>query len=69
MSLKLNKIRFEVALAEKAMTLKELSTVSGVPLPTIITVRQNDNRGTPKTIGRLAKALEVPVTELIEKED
>lgn len=57
--------KFDRILAERCFSLAELSQISGVGKKTLGKVRaSNDVR--PVTIGKIAKALEVDVVELIE---
>ncbi|HHV09771.1 MAG TPA: helix-turn-helix transcriptional regulator [Clostridiales bacterium] len=63
--MKLNNKKFDIILATKCMSAKDLSKKSGVNVITLSKLR-NGSVARPQTIGRLAAALEVDVTELIE---
>ncbi|MGI6013705.1 MAG: helix-turn-helix domain-containing protein [Oscillospiraceae bacterium] len=64
--MKINIVRIETLMAEKRLTRKALSDLSGVSPTTLSTVIR---RGTaePKTIGKLAAGLSVDVTDIIEE--
>lgn len=61
-----NTTRIEVILAEKGMTKRELSAVCGVSAQNISTIVR---RGTcePKTAGKLAAGLGVPLDAIIKE--
>lgn len=63
----INTTRIETMLAEQGMTKAELAARCGVSRQNFSTIIR---RGTcePKTAGKLAAGLGVPVTEIIEKE-
>ena len=48
------------------MTLKELSCKSGIRQETIPRIKNSVQNPTPATVGKIAKALNVPVESLIE---
>lgn len=60
--------RIETMLAEQGLTKAELSAKCGISRQNISTIIR---RGTcePKTAGKLAAGLGVPVSEIIQKED
>ena len=61
--MKLNKQALMLALCRNCMNKGELAKLSGVAMSTI-----NGKKDVlPKTLGKLAKALNVPVEELIEE--
>lgn len=62
----INKIRIELTLAEKGWTRVELAERCGISRQSISTIVR---RGTcePKTAGKLAAGLGVPVAEIIEE--
>lgn len=65
--MKANKRRVELALARACMDTQDLSTVTGMPRPTINNAISG--RGVrPCTLGKIAKALKVDVAELIDDE-
>lgn len=62
--------KLNIAQANKCLTNKELCKVSDVGYITLLEIK-NGSRKNPnlKTIGKLAKALNVDVMELLENED
>ena len=58
--------KLELAMAEACITPAELSQKAEMPRPTLNNVI-NGRSVRPATLGRVAKALGVPVTELIEQ--
>lgn len=64
--MKINNERFELALASSCMTLKELSVKSGVRQETIARIKNSLQNPNPATVGKIARALNVDVRELIE---
>lgn len=64
-NLKINKAKLEIAMARAELNRNTLAEVASMPVPTICNVL---TRGTckPATAGRIAKALKVDVTEIIE---
>ena len=63
---KIDNSKFELALASSCMTLKELSCKSGIRQETIARIKNSVQNPTPATVGKIAKALNVPVESLIE---
>lgn len=63
--MKLSKSKLEVAMARAKINRNNLAEKAGIPIPTICNVY---TRGTckPATAGRIAEALGVDVTEIIE---
>ncbi|MFR3035432.1 hypothetical protein [Blautia hydrogenotrophica] len=64
--MKLNRQKYELAKARACMGQKELEE-AGIPKGTLCRALQKDIR--PETAGRIAKALGVDVTEIIETEE
>lgn len=64
-NLKANRKKLELAMAEACMNTEDLQKASGMPRATLNNVISGRNVR-PGTIGRVAKALAVCVTELIE---
>lgn len=62
----ISKIKAETLLANECMTYSDLSNKSKVSRITIQKVLNNKVRPRPATIGKIAKALNVKVEELIE---
>lgn len=64
--MKVNKYKLEIAMARAKLNRDHLAAKAEMPIPTVCNVL---SRGTckPATLGRIAEALGVDVTELIEK--
>lgn len=65
--MKLDRDKFQLAMARACFEVKDLVEASGLPRPSI----NNAIRGKslrPATLGRIAKALGVDVTEIIKEE-
>lgn len=62
--MKIDKRKLEIAMANKCFSGKELSRRTGIAESTIARIRRGDSIST-KTIGTIAKALDVDVTEII----
>ena len=67
-SLKINLQKLQIAMANKAFSSKELSEKCGVSQVTITRITKGVQVARPQTIGKIARALNVPVTEIIETE-
>lgn len=65
--MKANRAKLDLALARACMTPCSLSTAASMPRPTINNVISGRNVR-PATIGRVARALGVDVTEIVEEE-
>ena len=66
--MKLDKVKFERVLAEKQVNLKEVCESAGIGVSTLQKVRKG-NTPRPATIGRIAKALNVDVQDIIQEGD
>jgi|GEM_PF-2010502 len=55
-----------MAMAKACLDVNELAEKSGVPTATLVQVKGGRQSPRPKTIGKLARALNVPVEELLE---
>lgn len=64
--MKLDKMKLDLAMASKAYSAKELSQKCGVSQVTITRITKGVQKARPGTVGKIAKALEVPVTDIIE---
>lgn len=64
--MKIDSKKLNLALAKKCMSMSELSTASGVDAVTITRINKGTQSPRPQTVGKLAKALNVRVEELIE---
>lgn len=63
--MKINKQKYEVALARAGLTADDLQSL-GVRQVTIWNILQRGGEARPKTVGKIAKALGVDVTEIID---
>lgn len=61
----INTQKIELLLAEKSMTSTQLSALSGISRQNISTIIRRGSCA-PKTVGKIAKALEVEVYEIVE---
>lgn len=64
--MKISKKKLDIALANAGITKKELSKKSGVNACIIASITKQNNP--PKTVGKIAKALDCKVTDLLEDE-
>lgn len=66
--MRINTIEVKLILAEREMTQTELAEQCGISRQNVSTIL---TRGTcePKTAGKLAKGLGIPVAEIVEKEE
>ena len=64
--MKANRKKLEIAMANACMNTKDIQTVSGIPRPTLNNVISGRNVRTG-TMGKVAKALGVGVTDIIEQ--
>lgn len=65
--MKIDKMKLDLAMANKAYSAKELSRICGVSQVTITRVTKGTQDARPETIGKIAKALDVPVIEIIKE--
>ena len=66
--MKINLQKLQIAMANQAFSSKELSKKCGVSQVTFTRFTKGVQVARPQTIGKIAKALNVPVTEIIETE-
>ncbi len=64
--MKIDKMKIDVTMAKKGYSAKELSEKCGVSQVTIARLKRGVQEARPATIGKIAKALNVDVTEIIE---
>ncbi|MCD8089215.1 MAG: helix-turn-helix domain-containing protein [Clostridiales bacterium] len=64
--MKLNEKKFDLIMAQKCMTAKELSAKTGVTESTIAKAKNGNRTPRPSTIGKLAAGLGVSVESIIE---
>lgn len=67
--MKIDKIKLDCAMAEKTYTVKKLSKESHVSQVTIARITKGYQKARPNTIGKIAKALDVSIDNIICKED
>lgn len=68
--MKIDKNKLEIAMARAQLNRNALAAKAGVPIPTICSAYKR-GKSKPATIGRIAVALNVDVTEILadDKED
>lgn len=64
--MKIDKIKMDIAMANKGYSAKELSEKCGVSQITIARLKKGVQKARPETVGKIAKALNVPVENLID---
>jgi transcriptional regulator with XRE-family HTH domain len=64
--MKINTKNLDLAMANACLSVDELSKLSGVNITTLSRIRRGSQEPMPKTIGKLARALECKAEELIE---
>ena len=64
--MRLDPMKLEIIMAKKCFSMKELKKCSGVGGPTIPLMLRGRRNCRPATIGRIAAALGVDVTELLQ---
>ena len=67
--MKIDKMKFDLAMADKAYSVKELSKRCGVSYVTIAKIRNGTQETRPETVGKIAKALDVPAIDIIKYEN
>lgn len=65
--MKANKFKLEIAMANRCLNTGDLVNLTKMPRPTVNNVITGRSVR-PATIGKIARALEIPVEDLIEKE-
>lgn len=66
--MKLNIFKFKIELARKEMCISELSGKTNIPEATLYSYTNGKRNPGTKSLGRIAKALDVDVTELIQEQ-
>lgn len=64
--MKIAKFNLELAMANACVTAEELSKITGISSITIARIKNGVQEARPSTVGKIAKALNVKVEELIE---
>lgn len=66
--LQIDRKKLELAMASKCLNFKELKELANISNSTITKVLENKMPLTPKTLGKIAKALSVDPAELIKND-
>lgn len=66
--MKINVNKLDIAQAEKCLTNKELCKLAGIGALTLTMIKANKRNCQAITVGKIAKALNIPVSELVENE-
>lgn len=64
--MKVSKKKFDVVIANACLTLGALANKTGVSITTLTRIRSGQQQPRPVTIGKIAKALNVKVEDLVE---
>lgn len=64
--MKINKQKLQVAMANACLSMDDLAALAEVSRVSISKYLSGKRQPKPKTVGKIAKALNVPVTEIIE---
>lgn len=67
--MKINIDKLNIAMAEKCWTNQELSKKAKISLVTLTMIKANKRNFQAITVGKIAKALDIPVSELVEQEN
>ncbi|MBO5245107.1 MAG: helix-turn-helix transcriptional regulator [Selenomonadales bacterium] len=65
--MKIDKMKLDLLMADKMYSLKELSKQSGVSQVTVIQITRGRREARPETVGKIARALDVRVVDIIER--
>lgn len=66
--LQIDRKKIELAMASKCLNFKELKNLANISNSTITKILENKIPLTPKTLGKIAKALDVKPADLIKDE-
>lgn len=66
--MKIDKKKLELAMARKCVSIDNLSELTGISVYSLTRLKNGIQKGRTKTVGLIAKALEVDVTEIIAEE-
>lgn len=64
--MKVDKFKVQIAMANSVISLSELSKKSKISYAALVRLMNGQTKPNPATVGKLAQALDVPVTEIIE---
>jgi transcriptional regulator with XRE-family HTH domain len=67
-NIKINKDSLKVAMARKQMNASDLATASGISCNTIYYWLSKESEPNTKSLGKIASALEIDVTEIIRED-
>lgn len=67
--MKINKQKLQLAMANACLSMDDLATLAGVSRISIGKYLSGLRNPKPKTLGKIAKALDVPVEKLIDLEE
>ncbi|KEZ88516.1 plasmid maintenance system antidote protein [Clostridium sulfidigenes] len=67
--LKLDIFKLRLSQARACLSVEELATKAEIARISLSRILNGESNATPKTIGKLAKALDVDVTELLKDEE
>ena len=67
--MKINVDKLNIAQAEKCLTNKELCKLADIGYLTLTMIKANKRNFQAITVGKIAKALDIPVSELVEQEN
>ena len=63
--MKIDKKKLELAMARKCASIENLSEMTGISVYSLTRLKNGAQKGRTKTVGLIAKALDVDVTEII----
>lgn len=63
--MKINIDKLNIAMAEKCFSNQELSKKAKISLATLVMIKANKRNCRAVTVGKIAKALNIPVAELV----
>lgn len=66
--MKINNAKLEIAMGNAIMSSKSLSEITGITQETIARIKNGNQNPKPATIGKIAKALNVRVEDLIQNQ-
>lgn len=67
--MKINKKKLETAMAQNCIGILELANISNISRTVLFRIGKKNSNLRPATVGKIAKALNCDVTELIEQEN
>lgn len=65
--MEIDRMKFDLALANKCYSMNDLASAANLSITTFSKIFTGQSKPLPKTLGKIAKALDVPVTELLKK--